>query len=123
MRRIIKNRKVKNSIKYIDEVKDDVTIMAVKEEENVAEETEYCVKTSDALKAIEMAKEEAKQEVAEDTLYAIKKGDFVTIYNKDEDKYVVGKLERITPLAFYFTTTNCDEKTYGRDKWTLKIEI
>ena len=112
-----------DSIKYIDEVKDDVTILAVKEEENVAEETEYCVKTSDALKAIEMAKEEAKQEVAEDTLYAIKKGDFVTIYNKDEDKYVVGKLERITPLAFYFTTTNCDEKTYGRDKWTLKIEI
>ena len=112
-----------DSIKYIDEVKDDVTIMAVKEEEKIPEETEWCVKTSDALKAIEMAKEEAKQEVAEDTLYAIKKGDFVTIYNKDEDKYVVGKLERITPSAFYFTATNCDEKTYGRDKWTLKIEI
>lgn len=112
-----------DSIKYIDEVKDDVTIMATKEEEKVAEETEWCVKTADALKAIEMAKEEAKQEVAEDTLYAIKKGDFVTIYNKEEDKYVVGKLERITPSAFYFTATNYDEKTYGRDKWTLKIEI
>ena len=41
-----------DSIKYIDEVKDDVTIMAVKEEEKMSEETEWYVKTSDALKAI-----------------------------------------------------------------------
>lgn len=81
------------------------------------------MKEEDALKAIDMAKEEAKQEVAESTLYSIKKGDFVTIYNSKEDKYVDGKIERITPSAFYFAVTTSQETVYNRNDWTLKVEI
>ena len=105
---------------FIDEVKDDITIIRKKEEED---EDNWCVKTEDALKAIDMAKEEAKQEIKEHTLYSIKKGDFVTIYNSEDDKCVVGKLERITTSAFYFAATNNGETIYSRDKWTIKIEI
>lgn len=103
---------------FIDEVKDDISIMPHQDEDNT-----WCVKTEDALKAIDMAKEEAKQEIEENTLYSIKKGDFVTIYNAEEDRYVDGKLERITPSAFYFTATNTNEIMYSRDKWSIKVEI
>lgn len=103
---------------FIDEVKDDVSIMPHQDDDN-----NWCVKTEDAFKAIDMAKEEAKQEIEESTLYSIKKGDFVAIYNSEEDVYVEGKLERITPSAFYFTVTNSEEKIYSRDKWVIRIEI
>lgn len=107
-----------DSKEFIDEVKDDISIMPHQEEHST-----WCVKTEDALKAIDMAKEEAKQEIEENTLYSIKKGDFVTIYNAEEDKYVVGKLERITHSAFYFVATDNDDNIYARDKWTIKVEI
>lgn len=106
-----------NSKEFIDEVKDDISIVQQKPDDN------WCVKTNDALKAIDMAKEEAKQEVSENTLYSIKKGDFVTIYNAEEDKYVDGKLERITPSAFYFDATTSGENVYSREKWVIKVEI
>ena len=106
-----------DSKEFISEVKDDVSVIEHKSDDS------WCVKESDALKAIEMAKDEAKQEVAENTLYSIKKGDFVTIYNSKDDKYVDGKIERITPSAFYFTATTSQETMYGRTDWTLKIEI
>lgn len=106
-----------NSKEFINEVKDDVSVIEHKSNDS------WCIKEEDALKAIDMAKEEAKQEVAESTLYSIKKGDFVTIYNSEEDKYVDGKIDRITKSAFYFTATTSQETVYGRDKWSLKIEI
>lgn len=109
-----------DSKEFINEVKDDISIIPQKEEE---EEEKWCVKTVDALKAIDMAKEETKQEIAENTLYSIKKGDFVTIYNAAEDKYVDGKIERITTSAFYFAATTTDEKTYSRNDWVIKVEI
>lgn len=103
---------------FINEVKDDISIIPQQEEKD-----KWCVTTDDALKAIDMAKEEAKQEIAENTLYSIKKGDFVTIYNANENKYVDGKLERMTQSAFYFTATNGGETMYSRDHWVIKIEI
>lgn len=106
-----------DSKEFIDAVKDDISILPQNEEET------WCVKTEDALRAIDMAKEEAKQEIAENTIYSIQKGDFVTIYNENEDKYVDGKLERITPSAFYFTATNGDEKMYSREFWSIKVVI
>lgn len=107
-----------NSTEYINEVKDDISILPQEDSQE-----HWCVKTDDALKAIEMAKDEAKQEIDDNTLYSIKKGDFVTIYNTNEEKYVVGKLERITKSAFYFSATNNDENTYSRNDWVIKIEI
>ena len=106
-----------NSKEFINEVKDDVSVIEHKSNDS------WCIKEEDALKAIDMAKEEAKQEVAESTLYSIKKGDFVTIYNSEEDKYVDGKIDRITKSAFYFSVTTSQETVYSRDKWSLKIEI
>lgn len=106
-----------DSKEFINEVKDDVAMIPKQDVES------WCVKEEDALKAIDMAKEEAKQEVEEQTLYSIKKGDFVTIYNPTEDKYVDGKIDRITSSAFYFTATTSKETVYSRDKWNLKIEL
>lgn len=105
------------SIDFINEVKDNTSILS-SPNENV-----WCVKIEDALKAINMAKEEAKQEIEEHTLFSIKKGDFVTIYNQKEDKYVDGKLERITPSAFYFIATNSENTIYNRNDWAIKVEI
>lgn len=56
-----------DSKEYINEVKDDISILPSKKEDI------WCVKEEDALKAIDMAKEEAKQEVKEQTLYSIKR--------------------------------------------------
>ncbi len=105
---------------FLNSVKDNAAILH-KEAEDGAEV--WCVKIEDAFKAIEMAQNEAKEDVEDNTLYAVKKGDFVTIYNEKEDKHVVGKIDRITKSAFYFLATNSEEKTYSRDNWTLKIEI
>lgn len=105
---------------FLESVKDDAAILH-KEAEDGKEV--WCVKLEDAFKAIEMAREEGKEEIKDNTLYVVKKGDFVTIYNEKEDKHVVGKIDRITKSAFYFLTTNSEEKTYSRDNWTLKIEI
>lgn len=107
-----------DSITYIDTVKDDVSM--IPQEEN---KKTWCVKTEDALKAVEMAKVEAEEEIEDNTLYKISKGDFVTIYNSEEDRYVVGKIDRITVSAFYFTATDNEELIYSRDKWVLKVEI
>jgi hypothetical protein len=105
---------------FLESVKDDAAILH-KEAEDGKEV--WCVKLEDAFKAIEMAREEGKEEIKDNTLYVVKKGDFVTIYNEKEDKHVVGKIDRITKSAFYFLATNSEEKTYSRDNWTLKIEI
>lgn len=105
---------------FLESVKDDAAILH-KEVEDGKEV--WCVKLEDAFKAIEMAREEGKEEIKDNTLYVVKKGDFVTIYNEKEDKHVVGKIDRITKSAFYFLATNSEEKTYSRDNWTLKIEI
>lgn len=105
---------------FLESVKDDAAILH-KEAEDGKEV--WCVKLEDAFKAIEMAREEGKEEIKDNTLYVVKKGDFVTIYNEKEDKHVVGKIDRITKSAFYFLATNSEEKTYSQDNWTLKIEI
>ena len=105
---------------FLESVKDDAAILH-KEAEDGKEV--WCVKLEDAFKAIEMAREEGKEEIKDNTLYVVKKGDFVTIYNEKEDKHVVGKIDRITKSAFYFLATNSEENTYSRDNWTLKIEI
>lgn len=105
---------------FLESVKDDAAILH-KEAEDGKEV--WCVKLEDAFKAIEMAREEGKEEIKDNTLYVVNKGDFVTIYNEKEDKHVVGKIDRITKSAFYFLATNSEEKTYSRDNWTLKIEI
>lgn len=105
---------------FLESVKDDAAILH-KEAEDGKEV--WCVKLEDAFNAIEMAREEGKEEIKDNTLYVVKKGDFVTIYNEKEDKHVVGKIDRITKSAFYFLATNSEEKTYSRDNWTLKIEI
>lgn len=105
---------------FLESVKDDAAILH-KEAEDGKEV--WCVKLEDAFKAVEMAREEGKEDIKDNTLYAIKKGDFVTIYNTKEEKHVVGKIDRITKSAFYFLMTNSEEKTYSRDNWTLKIEI
>ena len=104
---------------FLNSVKDNAAILH-KEAEDGAEV--WCVKIEDVFKAIEMAQNEAKEDVEDNTLYAVK-GDFVTIYNEKEDKHVVGKIDRITKSAFYFLATNSEEKIYSRDNWTLKIEI
>lgn len=106
-----------DSKEYINEVKDDISILPSKKEDT------WCVKEEDALKAIDMAKEEAKQEVKEQTLYSIKKGDFITIYNTSEDTYVDGKIDRITQSAFYFSVTTSNELIYSRNDWVIKVEI
>lgn len=106
-----------DSKEFINEVKDDISIIQT-------EDTDiWHVKEEDALKAIDMAKEEAKQEVKEQTLYSIKKGDFVEIYNASENKYVEGKIDRITQSAFYFTATTSNELIYSRNDWVIKVEI
>ena len=106
-----------DSKEYINEVKDDISIIPPKNEEN------WYVSEEGALKAIDMAKEETKQEIKEQTLYSIKKGDFVTIYNAKDDKYVDGKIDRITPSAFYFSGTTTNELIYSRNDWIIKVEI
>ena len=105
---------------FLESVKDDAAILH--KEPEYGKEV-WCVKLEDAFKAIEMAREEGKEEIKDNTLYTIKKGDFVTIYNAKEEKHVVGKIDRITKSAFYFLMTNSEEKTYSRDNWTLRIEI
>ena len=107
-----------DSITYIDNVKDEASMISKEDDKE-----NWCVKEEDALKAIDMAKKEAEEEIEDNTLYSIKKGDFVNIYNVEEDRYVVGKLDRITKSAFYFTATNNEETIYSRDKWSIKIEI
>lgn len=69
-----------NSKEFINEVKDEAPFIDINDHDK------WYVKEEDALKAMQMAVDEEKENTAENTIYSIKKGDFITIYNPTENR-------------------------------------